>query len=182
VSLGTRIREARTNQGITLQDMAERTGLSKSLLCQVENDKTSPSLQTLDKIAEALMIPAAYLLLQDEQRMQVVRAEQRSVYAFCQPGMQAELLSGAGSRSLKMFLLTIPPGCNTGNNCHLHQGEEHYLVLEGWVRAVEGDKTVDLKPGDSFHWNGYLRHRVENAGDTPAKLVVVTTADPQCLE
>lgn len=181
MTLGTRIRDVRAQQGITLQYLAERTGLSKGLISQVENDKTSPSLQTLEKLAEALAVPAAYLLLQDAQRMQVVRADQRPVFAFCQPGMQAELLSGASAR-LTTMILTLPPGSNTGNNCHLHQGEEHYYVLEGRVRAVEGDSCVELKVGDSFSWNGYLAHRVENLGSEPARLLVVTTADVQTLE
>lgn len=182
MTLGTRIRDVRGQQAISLQHLAERTGLSKSLLCQVENDKTSPSLQTLERIAEALGIPAAYLLVQDEQRMQVVRADQRPVIAFCNPGMQAELLTGPSARPLKMVLLTIPSRGCTGISCHLHRGEEYYYVLQGHVRAVEGDMAVDLSEGDCFNWNGYLPHRVENLDEAPARLLVVTTADVQNLE
>ncbi|HWI63504.1 MAG TPA: XRE family transcriptional regulator [Symbiobacteriaceae bacterium] len=173
MSLGTRIRLTRTQKGITLQELSDRSGLSKGFICQLENDKASPSLQALEKLAGGLGVPIAFLFLTATDKIHVVRESERTEYQV-REGLKAQMLSARG-RSLKMMLFEIPPGVGAGGDGHAHEGEECHLVLEGTVRYSQGGESVILKVGDSLHWNGFVPHRVENAGTGVARILCVTS-------
>jgi len=174
MSLGHRIRQTRTQKGITLQELSERSGLSKGFICQLENDKASPSLQALDRLSAGLGVPVALLLISQEERAHVVRVGERQGYSLGSEGLSVQLLSAPG-RSLKMMLIELAPGAATGGDNHAHEGEECHLVLQGSVRYRQGDEELILGEGDSLHWNGYIPHRVENCGPQPARILCVTT-------
>lgn len=174
MSLGSRIRQTRTQKAITLQELSDRSGLSKGFICQLENDKASPSLQALEKLSVALGISIAYLFLTPEEKIHVVRESERPEYRVGNEGMLIQLLS-ANRRNLKMMMMELPPGVAVGGESHVHEGEECHLVLAGSVRYSQGGQTVVLKPGDSLHWNGFVAHRVENIGNTLVRILCVTS-------
>lgn len=174
MALGARIRLTRTQKGITLQELSDRSGLSKGFICQLENDKASPSLQALEKLAGGLGVPIAYLFLTATDKIHVVREGERQEFRLGPEGHLVQMLSAKG-RALKMMLISMPPGMGSGGEHHMHEGEECHLVLEGTVRYTQGDETVALNPGDSLHWNGFMPHRVENAGTGMARILVVTS-------
>lgn len=174
MSLGTRIRQTRTQKGVTLQELSEKSGLSKGFICQLENDKASPSLQALEKLAGALGTPMAYLFLTADEKIHVVRESERQEYRVGAENLVVQMLS-ANRRNLKMIMMQIPPGASTGGDTHAHEGEECHLVLEGTVKYTQGNESFVLKPGDSLHWNGFVPHRVENSGPSTAKILCVTS-------
>ncbi|HWI52967.1 MAG TPA: XRE family transcriptional regulator [Symbiobacteriaceae bacterium] len=173
MSLGARIRLTRTQKGITLQELSDRSSLSKGFICQLENDKASPSLQALEKLAGGLGVPIAYLFLTATDRINVVREAERPEYQVPE-GLKAQMLSARG-RGLKMLLYQFPPGVGAGGDGHAHEGEECHLVLEGTVRYTQGGESVVLRAGDSLHWNGFVPHRVENIGSGTARVLCVTS-------
>lgn len=174
MALGSRIRQTRTTKAITLQELSDRSGLSKGFICQLENDKASPSLQALDKLAQALGVSIAYLFLTPEEKIHVVREAERQEYCMGNDGPLIQMLSVKG-RSLKMMIMEIPPGGSTGGDHHAHDGEECHLVLDGTVRYTQGDESLLLKGGDALHWNGFIPHRVDNCGQIPARILCVTS-------
>jgi len=173
MSLGARIRLTRTQKGITLQELSDRSSLSKGFICQLENDKASPSLQALEKLAGGLGVPIAYLFLTATDKINVVREAERPEYQVPE-GLKAQMLSARG-RGLKMLLYQFPPGVGAGGDGHAHEGEECHLVLEGTVRYSQGGESVVLRAGDSLHWNGFVPHRVENIGSGTARVLCVTS-------
>lgn len=176
MNVGERIRAARTERGITVAALAERSGLSKGLISQVETGKTSPSIATLEKLADGLGIPAAYLLLKDCDAIKVVREAERTVYHFGPEQIKVAVLTSASARAMRAILVEFPPGTSTGNAMHAHAGEEWHLVLEGEVTAIQADREVRLHAGDTFHWKGCIPHRVINTGTVTAKVLAVTSA------
>lgn len=174
MSLGNRIRQTRTQKAITLQELSERSGLSKGFICQLENDKATPSLQALEKLAQGLSIPIAFLFLTNDEKIHVVRGHERPEYRVGNEGMLVHLLS-ANRRNLKMVMIHLPPGTSTGGDHHAHEGEECHLVLEGTVKYSQGDEVMVLRAGDSLHWNGWVSHRLDNCGSEPAKVLCVTS-------
>lgn len=174
--VGDQVRAVRTQRGLTVGALAEKCGLSKGLISQVENGKTSPSITTLERIAAGLGVPAAYLLLRPEQRVQVVRAGERTQVRYGPDRLKLEWLTTRSSRQLKAVLVEMEPGSSSGDPTHAHKGEEFHLVLEGQVRAEQGGDIVTLKAGDAFHWFGCIPHRVVNVGDSAARVLVVTFA------
>lgn len=174
MSLGNRIRQTRTQKAITLQELSDRSGLSKGFICQLENDKATPSLQALEKLAQGLSIPIAFLFLTNDEKIHVVRGHERPEYRVGNEGMLVHLLS-ANRRNLKMVMIHLPPGTSTGGEHHAHEGEECHLVLEGTVKYTQGDETMVLQGGDSLHWNGWVSHRLDNCGSVSAKVLCVTS-------
>lgn len=173
--IGERIKSLRTGRGMTVAALAEQSGLSKGLVSQLENDKTSPSLATLERLAEGLGVPVAYLVLRPEEGINVVRAAERRAYQFGPDAIKVEVLASCAARSLKAVLVEFPPGSSTGSEAHAHGGEEFHLVLEGRIQAIQGEQSVVLEPGDTFHWKGCLPHRVVNVGECKAVVLAVTS-------
>jgi len=173
--VGSHIKAFRIGRGMTVAALAAQTGLSKGLISQIENDKTSPSLATLDRIAQGLDVPVSYLLLRPADGIQVVRAAERAIYQHGPDQLRVEVLSGRTARNLKAVVVEFPPGTNTGCEPHSHGGEEFHFVLEGTVEAFSGRDKVKLEVGDSFHWRGCTPHRIVNVGDGTARILAVTS-------
>lgn len=172
MKLGRKIKSVRTGKGITIQDIAERSGLSKGFLSQVENDKTSPSLNTLERIADALETPLTYLLLGERHQPALVRRGERQVLIDEASQGRVEYLSPISGRSLQMVVVELPGGCAIGDDAHEHEGEEVCWVLSGSVRMRQGETVAVVGEGDAFHWDGSVPHVIENPGAGAARLLV----------
>jgi transcriptional regulator with XRE-family HTH domain len=168
--VGTQIRRRRRERDLTLSQVAERTGLNVGYLSQVENDKASPSLETLASLADALDVPIAWFLLDQSVGPRVVRAGDRPRRRSAAGGTMTQV-DGGIARDLAIFEGTMAPGHRTG--VHAHPGDEHHLVLSGRMRITQGDTIVDAGPGDYVLLDGTLPHDAETLGDEPARLVIV---------
>src|SRR5438552_13042428 len=124
MQLGKKIRDLRFRRGLTVQQLAEASGLSKGFISQVENDRTSPSLATLKDLARALDTSVAYLVLEDEQTPYVVRENQRPRIQVNGSLSRVEVLSAPPRRNLELLLAELPPGGTAGNEPHYPHGEE----------------------------------------------------------
>ena len=169
--VGGRIRRRRAERGLTLARVAELTGLNIGYLSQVENDKASPSLETLAAIAAALDVPIAWFLLDTSAPPRVVRVADRPRRGESRPGGGFSQVDGGMARDIAIFEGTMPPGHRTG--FHAHPGDEHHVVLSGRVRITQGDTVVEAGPGDYVLLDGTLPHDAEALGDEPARLLIV---------
>ncbi|WP_239616244.1 helix-turn-helix domain-containing protein [Cohnella mopanensis] len=163
MDIGSSIRTIRKRKKITIAQICAETGLSQGFMSQVETNKTSPSIATLDNIAQALNVPLTYLLMKKEERMSVVRKEDRKATTSGIENLKVEHLSS--SKSLKLRLVEFPPGASTGEAPHAHQGEEVHMVIKGKILAEQGEDSAVLVEGDSFSWNACTPHRVQNLSE-----------------
>lgn len=168
MEIGATIRAIRKQRKITIPQLCEGTGLSKGFISNVENNKTSPSIATLESIANFLKVPLPYLLLHKEQRMHVVRKDERQHTTTGIEKLKVEHLSDKGG--LRMMIVEFPPGASTGD--HMHAGEECHFVLKGKVMAEQAEDMEVLEAGDSFSWNASVPHRVTNTGDEAAIVLI----------
>jgi transcriptional regulator with XRE-family HTH domain len=169
MDIGATIRAIRKRKKLTIPQLCEGTGLSKGFISNVENNKTSPSIATLESIATFLKIPLPYLLLHKEQRMHVIRKEERQRTTTGKEKLKVEHLSAQGG--LRMRIVEFPPGATTGDP-HAHEGEECHFVLKGKILAEQGEDIAVLEEGDSFSWNASVPHKVINTGDEPALVLI----------
>ena len=169
--VGAQVRKLRTDRGLTLAQVGERTGLNVGYLSQVETDKASPSLETLAAIADSFDVPIAWLLMDAAPPPRVVRYEERRLETLPMGG-QLEEVDGGYARGLRMVEGKMLPGASTG--LMTDPGEEHHLVLEGQVRLRQGDFVADLGPGDYLVWDGAFPHSAENIGDCPSRILICT--------
>ncbi|HEV2104782.1 MAG TPA: cupin domain-containing protein [Candidatus Eisenbacteria bacterium] len=175
MQLGRKIRDLRLRRGLTVQQLAEATGLSKGFISQVENGRTSPSLATLQDLARSLETSVAYLVVEEEQVPHVVRAGERPRVQVGGNTSRVEVLSAQPRRNLELIEVQLPPGVAAGDKRHYHHGEEIVLCLEGRVTLTCGEHVVVLEPGDACHFDGRVPHAMENAGESPARVIIAMT-------
>ncbi|HTK30468.1 MAG TPA: cupin domain-containing protein [Candidatus Saccharimonadaceae bacterium] len=175
MQLGRKIRDLRLRRGLTVQRLAEASGLSKGFISQVENDRTSPSLATLADLARSLETSVAYLVVEEEPQPHVVRADERPHVLVGGNTSRVELLSARPKRNLELLMAELPPGLSAGNKRHYHHGEEIVVCLEGRVSLVCGELTTVLGCGDSCHFDGRTPHAVENVGTSTARVLIAVT-------
>lgn len=175
--LGQHIREARTARGLTLPQLAEQTGLSRSYLSNVERNINSPTISTLRVILDALGVSLAQLfravegghkgVVRPHERVEVVRTGNNSI--------RYELLNPNPIGRLEMLLLYVEPGAYSDRISHSHLGEEVGYMLSGRLRYWVDDEEYDLNPGDAINFESSRPHRYANPGEeTSVSLWVLT--------
>lgn len=170
MDIGSTIRAIRKRKNITIAQICEETGLSQGFMSQVETNKTSPSITTLESIAKALKVPLAYLLLQKEERMHIVRKEERRITTSGTQKLKVSHLSY--TKNVRMMLVEFPPGASTGEVPHAHEGEEVHVVIKGRIYAEQGEDAAEFGEGDSFSWNACTPHLVKNIGEEMAVVLI----------
>jgi len=174
LEIGLKIRTIRNRKNITIAQMCEATGLSKGFISNVENNNTSPSINTLSTIAAFLKVPLPYLLLEKKQHMRVVRKDVRRSSSY--NNLKIEHLASKGG--LRTMIVEFPPGASIGEP-HSHEGEECHLVLQGKILAEQGEDSFIVEEGDSFSWNASVPHFVKNVGDSKAVVYISIFSDTE---
>ncbi|HEY3522595.1 MAG TPA: XRE family transcriptional regulator [Candidatus Limnocylindrales bacterium] len=169
--VGPAVRRLRRERGLTLAEVAARTGLNIGYLSQVETDKASPSLETLGSLGDALAVPVAWFFLDGAAPPRVVRTADRPVRHGPRGVGRIEDVDGGAGRDVRIVEVSMPAGVRTG--FHAHAGDEHHLVLAGRVRMAQGDHVVELGPGDYLVWDATIPHDAQSIGDEPATLLIV---------
>lgn len=170
MDIGSTIRTIRKRKNITIAAICEQTGLSQGFMSQLENNKTSPSIATLENIALALDVPLAYLLLNKQERMTIIKKEERLLTSGGKQSMQVYELGV--TRNMRTVLAELPPDCSSSEQPAAHEGEEIHTVVQGRILVEYGMDTAELETGDSFSWNAVVPHRVRNIGEEPAKILI----------
>lgn len=169
--LGARIRELRQARGLTLADLAAKSGISIGTLSQLERDLVSPTVRTLFTLGEALSVSAAWLIDPevegDKDAPYVVRADRRQPFVHAD-GVRKDLISPLASKRLKGFYLVIEPGCGSGQAPYTHAGEEIGLVLSGVLELRIEEQVFVLREGDCFAFPSDRPHRFSNVGTSQA--------------
>lgn len=167
VELSQRIRALRLDQRLTLSDVEERTGLTRSWLSKVENFRITPSLPALGKIAIALNVSVADLFteLEETPSLVVVRKKERKVVQRDQSGVNAtkyeSLAFKRAARAMDPFFLTVPAG-SIRKDALEHEGEEFLIVQSGKIDFEFNGELHKLAAGDSLYFDGGVQHRLMN--------------------
>ena len=177
---GEKIRAVRDKRSLTLREVAEKAGVSESLVSQIERNKVSPAIDTLLSIADALDIDLEYLFsdYRREREVQIVKAAQRS--SLSRPGVLYERLAQLeghvpGIDGIEAYELTLQPGAQTGSDQYGHKGSELGLVVEGSAELSIGRQVYSLEPGDSASFASDFPHILRNPGQAPLRLFWVIT-------
>jgi transcriptional regulator with XRE-family HTH domain len=172
VCLGERIRTLRKAAGLTIRALAERCHLSANTLSLIENDHTSPSVQTLYSLARGLDVSVSSFFdcREAEQAVVYQKQGQRSVLSFPN-GSPENLGDGLPPLGAEPILVTLEngPGIPADTN---HTGREFVYCLSGRMACVIAGQIYSLASGDSLLFDASLPHRWENADLAPSRLLV----------
>ena len=172
VDVGERLRELRRFRRATLKKIADRSGLSESFLSQVERGRSSASIASLRKIAEALGVSMADLFEPDGvPGPKVLRKGDRPTLAFGVLGKKS-LLTPRPLHHLEVFIGELEVEGSTGEQPYVHgDSEELVVVLSGTVQVELGGELFDLESGDSIDYRSSTPHRVTNTGQELAEVM-----------
>jgi transcriptional regulator with XRE-family HTH domain len=178
--IGEKVRLLRRSRQITLQDLAEKTGLSIGYLSQVERDLSSPSVKALRDIATALGVNISWFFEAPEsaragERQFIVRVGGRRHLRF-RSGITDSLLTPSLNGQIELLLSRFEAGASSGGEPYTHQGEEAGIVIRGQLELWIGADRFLLAEGDSFNFQSTLPHRYRNPGDT--ETVVIWSITP----
>jgi transcriptional regulator with XRE-family HTH domain len=174
-NIGFRLRERRQQLGLTLDEVARRTGLTKGFISEVERDRASPSVTSLLAICDVLGVRLGALFSVADSA--VVRADQRQPINFGGRGVQDYLLSPNTRTRLQAIWTELAPGGATGQEPYTLPADEAFaLVLEGRVCIQVGSQTFALATGDAITYDPREPHSFRNASarDSAQVLFVVT--------
>lgn len=178
--VGMRVRQIREHKGLSLTDLAQRTGLAEEMLAEIESASVSPPLGLLVKLGKALDMKLGTLIANGEDRpYTVVRAHERQAMSrFASQRGTAygysyqALAPKKKNRSMEPFIVTldkaggdVPPSS--------HDGEEFIFVLDGVMEALVGDQVEILGSGDSIYYDSSEPHLVRPHGDGPTRILAV---------
>ena len=173
MEIGSKIRSLRLTHGMTLEDLANRTELTKGFLSQLERDLTSPSIATLMDILEALGTNLTEFFTETPQEKIIF--SQGDVFEKIdeEAGIQVEwLIPNAQKNMMEPILMTLKPGASTHAD-DPHVGEEFGYCLSGILTVLHGGKRYRLKKGESFYFKSALPHQIMNSGKTSATFIWV---------
>ena len=176
---GEKIRTVRERKGYTLKVVAQRAGVSESLVSQIERNKVSPAIDTLLVLADVLDINLEFLFeeYRRERPVQIIHSqERRTVEEECVIYEElAKPTESDGNNSLESYIVKLPPNCQTLRGSYGHLGRELGFIIKGKGQLQYESKTYDLEEGDSVSYSASSPHTLVNVGDeTLTALWVVT--------
>lgn len=179
VQISNKIKSIRKDRSLTLQDVAERAGVTKGLISQIENSRTIPSLLVLIQIIKALELDLDdfFSELSLHAKETPVLVQRKSDYER----FEKEPASGyeyfriftkkVKESTIDIVLLEIQPG--SSRDFVQTEAFEYKYIISGSVRYVFRDQEIDLESGDSMLFDGRLEHNPVNNGDVPVQMLVV---------
>ncbi|NMC55364.1 MAG: cupin domain-containing protein [Chloroflexi bacterium] len=172
--VGRNLRDLRTRQGLSLRGLADLSGLNINTLSLVENGKSSPSVSTLQQLAQALNVPisAFFEIPAIEKKIVFTRAAQRPETAFGSTQMQ-NLGQDFANRAVQPFVVCLQPGMGSGDRMIVHTGAEFIYCLSGRIRYRIDEEDYLMSAGDSLLFESHQPHCWENIGDDAAQILLV---------
>src|SRR5215475_6298847 len=164
--LGARVRATRLGRGLSLDAVAERAGVSRSMLSAVERGGKVPTVLVLDRIATALDTSIARLLGEERAARVVVLRQAAQDVARDPSGWERRILSPVlPGVEFELMRTTIAPGVDAGEFSPHAPGSREYLAMErGTLRLTLDDVAHALHAGDSVYYAGDCRHAFANPG------------------
>lgn len=178
-AIGDKLRHARTERRMTLNELSAHTGLSQAFLSRLERGRVSSSIANLLQITGALGVPLRELFADggaDDRGFTVYHAAdgpQPTTLPATGYAWQPVSMGRNGAHGLQAFLVTFPLN-NRWDVLVSHEGEELIYVVEGEVVFHVGEDCVRLRRGDGIHLRSDIPHMAENVGTIEAKVLMVT--------
>lgn len=173
--LGGLIRKCRRQLDLTLQELAERSGLSVGYLSQVERDKATPSLGALSQIAGALGLGLDAFISTSKPEDSLTRAATRPRFSVGAEDLVYETLGASlPGGEMSAFVIHIAPGLQSPE-AETHDGEEMLFVLDGTLRMTLDGQSFTMGAGDSLHYLGSTPHSWINESGHPVRLLYAGT-------
>lgn len=174
-NVGRKLKKRRGELGLSLRQLSEKVAVSPSTIQKIENNRISPTLGTILKIAKGLGKGIPFFLDQEEEPTNIVMTPKQRRRLIKPPdlALTIELLTeGLHDQRFSALILTVPPGGKRGSHLH-HLGEELQHCIQGKVEFTIHGKKYLVGEGDTLHFKSDMRHSWVNVGKGIAKLLMI---------
>ena len=179
--LGVRVRDLRKERGLTLEELAEVSGVSRAMISKLERGEKNPTLVIAARLAEGLGVSLSRLAGVEERReVVVVPREGRTVLRDSETGFERQSLSPTfPGRGVEFLRNVVPEGSTSGDFPPHRKGvEEHIVVERGELEAILDGERYLLREGDALYFAADVPHRFDNVGRGEcAYYLVISSAD-----
>ena len=169
--MGKRLKDIRTDKGLSIDYLANETGFSIDYISGIEKGAVIPPVATILRLSRALEIDSGVLLRKKKDEADKKKAEgfreRTEDYTY------QTLTPDAIHKHLKAFKVFIDPVSDHKGVSYQHEGEEFIYVLKGTIEVTVGDNKNVLNPEDSLHFNSSIVHKLRNVSREKAEMVVV---------
>ena len=174
VDVGSRLKELREARNISMRTLATKSGLSANALSMIERGKTSPSVSTLYKLADAMGVSITAFFGAETEKKQVVfiKSDERTRMAFTR-GVFEALGGEQFAGRVEPFMLTMESGASSGPHAITHTGHEFVFCLRGQLDYQVEKEIFHLSAGDSLLFAAQLKHKWKNAGKTVTNALII---------
>lgn len=173
-NIGKKIKALRNKRGLTQQELADRTELTKGYISQLESGLVAPSVITLLDIIECLgTTPSEFF--GEEQNEQIVFSDEGFFEKIDKDGNSIQwIVPSAQKNEMEPLLVEIRPGSRLEAD-KPHEGEEFGFVISGRIVLHLGEDIYKVKSGESFYYPADKPHYIENTSARPAKFIWVSS-------
>lgn len=177
VNIGEKIIEYRNQRKMTIKEVATITGVTPSLLSQIERGLSNPSINTLKLISKALDVPLFYFFKENKNSEElVVRKDKRIKLTFPENNnLMYEMLSPSSNGDIQLMSMDLTPNTSTSEELMNHIGEEVATVLDGKVDLILENEVITLNQGDSVKILPHMNHKWVNNYAQTSKIIFAVT-------
>ncbi|MDT2702494.1 helix-turn-helix domain-containing protein [Enterococcus dongliensis] len=174
MNIGEKVKNLRNEQGMTLKQLSEETGLSTGFLSQFERGITTIAVEHLATIADLFKVKINYFFEDESVNEPIVRGYDQPVIHKLNNIIYKQLSRSPKDKMIAPKLIEIMPHENRElPTTYPHQGEEFIYILEGILTLVIEETTYQLYPGDSAHYFSTINHNWDNQTNNVVKFIVV---------
>ena len=163
--IGRKLKSTRLRNDMTIQELAESSGVSSNMISRIERGLTTPSVEIIVKLANAFGMSISYFVEEAEKGSTIIHTKKgqgEPIFFFEDKHQIISLTQGLRDPNFTVFFDTIEQNCSSGDGGMVHTGEEFALVLEGALEFVIEGENYALQEGDSIVFKASLPHRWRN--------------------
>ncbi len=179
--IGIKLKSSRLKRDKTIQELAVLSRVSSNMISRIERGLTTPSVEILMKLADALGLSLSYFVEEAEKGSTVVftpSGQGEPIFFFEDKHQIASLTQGLRDPGFSVFVDTLEPYCDSGEGGMVHTGEEFAMVLEGSLDFLIEGETFRLEKGDSIGFKATLPHSWRNTSTQQTKILWIVSPPP----
>lgn len=179
LNIGERIADYRKQKAVSIKDLAEKAGVTSSLLSQIERGLANPSLNSLRAIAQALDVPITVFFQEpiNGAALVVKKSLRKKLILPDSDDVVYELLSSNANKQIEFALMNIKPGVKSVETPMAHTGEEAAIIFGGTIKLMIGGEEIILEDGDSVCIPPNTPHLWHNVGERDT-IVIFAVSPP----
>jgi XRE family transcriptional regulator, regulator of sulfur utilization len=167
-NIGKNLNNARKKRGLSLDKVAELTGVSKAMLGQIERGESTPTVNVLWKIATGLKVSFSSLLANSEEDKETLLVRHSEVTPIIEENGQMRIYPQFmfdSDRGFEVFIIELEPGCSHRSEPHDEGVEEYISLVEGVLEVTLGEDIYVLDKGDAIRYLANKAHIYRNLSD-----------------